>query len=132
MILRFSVVKPLALFAVRPNDIWPDGAPTRVTVGLLYQTDRDGNAGPTPLVPFETYGSLVERDDIALGRWDIDRKIEDGPAEARLSTPAHPCPRGLLATSVRIGASITPRLATLAGSPRSGDAALQTCPCAPR
>ena len=68
VILRFSVVKPLALFAVRPNDIWPDGALTRVTVGLLYQTDRDGHAGPTPPVPFETYGSLVERDDIAHGR----------------------------------------------------------------
>ena len=68
----------------------------------------------------------------AHGRWDIDRKMEDGPAEARLSTPAHPCPRGLLAASSRTGASITRRLATLAGRPRSGDATLQTCPFAPR
>ncbi len=63
--LRFSVDKPVALVAVRLNDIWPDGASTRVTVGLLNLTHRDSHENPTPLVPGQVYDTIVELDDIA-------------------------------------------------------------------
>ncbi len=63
--LRFSVDKPLALVSVRLNDIWPDGASTRVTLGMLNLTHRESHADPTPLVPGEIYETTVELDDIA-------------------------------------------------------------------
>jgi putative CocE/NonD family hydrolase len=63
--LRFSVDKPFALVAVRLTDIWPDGASTRVTLGLLNLTHRDSHEHPTPLVPGEIYETIVEMDDIA-------------------------------------------------------------------
>jgi hypothetical protein len=63
--LRCSVDKPQALVAVRLNDVLPDGRSTRVTLGLLNLTHRDGHAVPTPLVPGEIYEAEVELDDIA-------------------------------------------------------------------
>ncbi len=63
--LRFSVDKPVALAAVRLNDIWPDGASSRVTVGLLNLTHRDSHEDPQPLVPGQIYEAIVELDDIA-------------------------------------------------------------------
>ena len=63
--LRFSVDKPVALVAVRLSDIWPDGAATRVTLGLLNLTHRDSHGSPTPLVPGQVYDTVVELDDIA-------------------------------------------------------------------
>lgn len=63
--LRFSVDKPVAHVAVRLNDIWPDGASTRVTVGLLNLTHRDSHKVPTPLIPGQIYETTVELDDIA-------------------------------------------------------------------
>jgi uncharacterized protein len=63
--LRFSSDKPLALVAVRLNDVAPDGRSTRVTVGLLNLTHRDSHEFAEPLVPGETYSSTVDLDDIA-------------------------------------------------------------------
>ncbi len=63
--LRFSVDRPMALVSVRLNDIWPDGASTRVTVGLLNLTHRDSHEFPTPLAPGQIYEAVVELDDIA-------------------------------------------------------------------
>ena len=63
--LRFSVDRPQALVAVRLNDVWPDGRATRVTLGLLNLTHRDGHAEPEALVPGTIYETEVELDDIA-------------------------------------------------------------------
>jgi uncharacterized protein len=64
--LSFSSDKPLALVAVRLNDVAPDGASTRVTLGLLNLTHRDSHEHPSPLVPGRTYTAAVDLDDIAL------------------------------------------------------------------
>jgi uncharacterized protein len=63
--LRFSVDKPLALVAARLNDVAPNGASTRVTVGLLNLAHRNGHDQPAALVPGKAYEATVELDDIA-------------------------------------------------------------------
>ncbi len=60
------------------------------------------------------------------------RIMEEGPAEAMLSVPAHPYAKGLLATTPRMEAPLTPRLPVIAGAPRSGGAMLPSCPFSPR
>jgi uncharacterized protein len=63
--LRFSVDKPLALVAVRLNDVMPDGRSTRVTLGCLNLTHRDSHEHPTALEPGRVYDAIVDLDDIA-------------------------------------------------------------------
>ncbi len=63
--ITFSSDEPHALVAVRLNDIAPDGASTRVTVGLLNLTHRDSHEHATTLTPGATYTATVELDDIA-------------------------------------------------------------------
>jgi oligopeptide transport system ATP-binding protein len=60
------------------------------------------------------------------------RVMEEGPAEALFAAPAHPYAEGLLHATPRIAAPLTPRLETIAGTPRSGGAMLPGCPFAPR
>ncbi len=63
--LRFSSDKPLALVAVRLNDVMPDGRSTRVTVGYLNLTHRESHEDPTPLEPGHVYDAVVDLDDMA-------------------------------------------------------------------
>lgn len=63
--IRFSSDKPQALIAVRLNDVAPDGASTRVTVGLLNLCHRFGHDRPSALAPGEWTEAVVELDDIA-------------------------------------------------------------------
>lgn len=63
--LRFTSDRPQALVAVRLNDVAPDGASTRVTLGLLNLSHRDSHEHPTPLTPGAWYEAEVELDDIA-------------------------------------------------------------------
>jgi uncharacterized protein len=63
--LRFSVDRPMALVAVRLNDVMPDGRSTRVTLGCLNLTHRDSHEHPTPLKPGRIYDTIVDLDDIA-------------------------------------------------------------------
>ena len=63
--LRFSSDKPHALVAVRLNDVAPDGSSTRVTVGLLNLTHRQGHEYPIALVPGNWTDAIVDLDDIA-------------------------------------------------------------------
>lgn len=46
---------PVAMLAVRINEVDPTGEVTRVTYGLLNLTHRDGNEHPEPLVPGRRY-----------------------------------------------------------------------------
>ncbi|THD85617.1 CocE/NonD family hydrolase [Aliigemmobacter aestuarii] len=63
--LRVASDRPLALAAVRLNDVAPDGSSTRVTLGLLNLTHHKGHDRPEPLTPGEFITVVVELDDIA-------------------------------------------------------------------
>jgi hypothetical protein len=47
--------KPQAMIAVRLNEVWPDGAVTRISFGVLNLTHRNGHAEPKPLEPGKLY-----------------------------------------------------------------------------
>ncbi|MFZ1468631.1 MAG: CocE/NonD family hydrolase [Paracoccaceae bacterium] len=63
--LRVASDKPLALVAVRLNDVAPDGASTRVTLGLMNLTHHQGHDRPQALTPGQPITVEVELDDIA-------------------------------------------------------------------
>lgn len=63
--LEFSVDRPVAMIAVRLNDVAPDGASTRVTYALKNLTHLNGDETPEPLVPGRVYRTTVELNDIA-------------------------------------------------------------------
>jgi hypothetical protein len=63
--LVFSSDKPLALVAVRLNDVAPDGSSTRVTVGLLNLNHHKSHERPVRLKPGTRYKATVDLDDIA-------------------------------------------------------------------
>ncbi len=63
--LEFSSDKPQALVCVRLNDVAPDGRSTRVTVGFLNLTHRNGHEHAEKLVPGKTCKAVVDLDDIA-------------------------------------------------------------------
>jgi predicted acyl esterase len=64
--LCFSVDKPLAMAAVRLNSVWPDGAATRVSYGILNLCHRDSHEFPTPLEPGRRYVVKIKLDDVAV------------------------------------------------------------------
>lgn len=49
--LELAVDQPLALIAVRLNDVAPDGRSLRVALGVLNLTHRDSDSAPTALEP---------------------------------------------------------------------------------
>jgi hypothetical protein len=57
--------RPVALVAVRLNDVAPDGASTRVEHGVLNLCQRDDREHATKLVPGKRYTVRVEIDDMA-------------------------------------------------------------------
>lgn len=63
--LEVSVDRPVAMLAVRLNDVAPDGKSLRVTYGLLNLTHRDGHESPAPLEPGRRYRVEVRLNDIA-------------------------------------------------------------------
>jgi putative CocE/NonD family hydrolase len=63
--LVFASDKPLALVAVRLNDVAPDGSSTRVTVGLLNLNHMKSHEKPVRLKPGTSYTATVDLDDIA-------------------------------------------------------------------
>jgi hypothetical protein len=62
--LTVACDKPVAMLAVRLNDVAPDGASTRVTYGVLNLTHRDSHEHPTPLEPGKRYMVRVQLNDI--------------------------------------------------------------------
>ena len=63
--LELSVDKPAANLAVRLNDVWPDGAVSRITYGLLNLTHRVSHEYPSPLEPGKRFKVKLQLDDIA-------------------------------------------------------------------
>jgi putative CocE/NonD family hydrolase len=63
--LEVAADQPVALIAVRLNDVARGGASTRVTYGLLNLTHRNGHDRPAPLEPGKRYLVKVTMNDIA-------------------------------------------------------------------
>jgi putative CocE/NonD family hydrolase len=63
--LRLAADRPLALVAVRLDDVAADGLSELVTQQVLNLTHRDGHEHPGRLVPGREYTVAVELDDIA-------------------------------------------------------------------
>jgi putative CocE/NonD family hydrolase len=63
--LKVAADQPVALIAVRLNDVARGGASTRVTYGLLNLTHRDGHEQPEPLEPGKRYLIRVMMNDVA-------------------------------------------------------------------
>ncbi|HEY5700579.1 MAG TPA: CocE/NonD family hydrolase [Gammaproteobacteria bacterium] len=63
--LDLSADRPVALVAVRLNDVSPDGTSSQVTYGLLNLTHRDSHEIPAPLEPGKRYRVSVALNDIA-------------------------------------------------------------------
>ena len=57
--------EPVAQLAVRLCDVWPDGASTRITYGVLNLCHRDSHEQPTALEVGKRYTVRVSLDDIA-------------------------------------------------------------------
>ncbi len=62
--LEVSSDRPLALIVVRLCDVWPDGASTLITRGLLNLTHRDGHEDPEELKPGQRYLVAVKLNSI--------------------------------------------------------------------
>ncbi len=63
--LRFSSDRPVANVAVRLNAVWPDGAVSRLSYGVLNLCHRDGHEFAQALEPGKAYTVQVKLDDVA-------------------------------------------------------------------
>src|SRR5262245_1181800 len=63
--LEISADQPVAMIAVRLNDVAPDGASARITYGLLNLTHRNGHEQPEAVEPGKRYLVTVTMNDIA-------------------------------------------------------------------
>jgi uncharacterized protein len=63
--LCFSVDRPVAHVAVRLNDVWPDGAVSRISYHLQNLCMRASRETPSALVPGQRYRMKIKLDDIA-------------------------------------------------------------------
>ena len=63
--LTFSADKPVTQIAVRLNDVWPDGAGSRITYHLFNLTHRNSHEKPEALEPGREYSVKIKLDDIA-------------------------------------------------------------------
>ena len=63
--LTFSADKPVTQVAVRLNDVWPDGASSRITYHLFNLTHRNSHEKPEALEPGREYTVKIKLDDIA-------------------------------------------------------------------
>jgi uncharacterized protein len=64
--LSFSVDKPVAFVAVRLNCLWPDGASSRISYGVLNLCHRESHEHPSALEPGRRYRARIKLDDIAV------------------------------------------------------------------
>ncbi|MDH3316761.1 MAG: CocE/NonD family hydrolase, partial [Gammaproteobacteria bacterium] len=63
--LELASNEPVALVAVRLNDVFPDGTSAQVTFGVLNLTHRESHAHPEALEPGKRYRVRVNLNDIA-------------------------------------------------------------------
>ena len=65
--LQLAADKPVAMVAVRLNDVAPDGSATRATYGLFNLTHRDSHEHAAPLEPGVRYRVRVPIEAVAYG-----------------------------------------------------------------
>ena len=65
LVLDFAVDRPVAKIAVRLNDIWPDGASTRVTFTQYGLNHRTSQEHPEILEPGRRYRARIALNDVA-------------------------------------------------------------------
>jgi putative CocE/NonD family hydrolase len=63
--LRLKADKPVAQLAVRLNDVYPDGASTRITYGVLNLCHRNSHEVPERILPGAWFEVELRLDDIA-------------------------------------------------------------------
>ena len=63
--LDIAADRPQANVIVRLCDVWPDGACTRISYGVLNLCHRDSHESPSALLPGQRYRVRVRLDDIA-------------------------------------------------------------------
>jgi uncharacterized protein len=63
--LTVAADRPVAMIAVRLNEVTPDGRSYRVSYGLLNLTHRESHSQPTPLVPGQDYRVRIALNDVA-------------------------------------------------------------------
>jgi predicted acyl esterase len=63
--LLVSADKPVAHVAVRLNQVWPDGAVSRLSYAVFNLCHRDGHEHPQPLEPGKRYRVRIPLDDVA-------------------------------------------------------------------
>ena len=63
--LEVAADRPVAMVAVRLNEVMPDGASTRITFGLLNLTHRESHEHPRALEPGHRYAVRVRLNEIA-------------------------------------------------------------------
>ncbi len=64
--LKLSSDKPLANVAVRLNAVWPDGAVSRLSYGVLNLCHRNSHEKPEALEPGKVYTVRLQLDDVAV------------------------------------------------------------------
>ena len=72
--LALAVDKPVAVVAVRLNDVFPDGRVSRVTFGVLNLTHRDSHEHPAPMPVGKRLTVRVPLNDIAYS-WKAGHRI---------------------------------------------------------
>jgi hypothetical protein len=74
MSLALAVDKPVAVVAVRLNDVFPDGRVARVTFGVLNLTHRDSHEHPAPMPVGKRLTVRVSLNDIAYS-WKTGHRV---------------------------------------------------------
>jgi oligopeptide transport system ATP-binding protein len=128
MIAMALLVKPRLLLADEPTTALDVTIQAQI-IDILAELARD--MGTTIVFVTHDLGVVARLCDRVIVLYG-GRIMEEGPAETLFAAPAHPYATGLLHTTPRIAASLTRRLDTIPGTPRSGGAMLPGCPFAPR
>lgn len=128
MIAMALLVKPALLLADEPTTALDVTIQAQV-IDLMSEIAREtGTAILFVTHDLGVVARICDRVAVLYG----GRIMEQGLAEDILGQPNHPYAAGLLAATPRMAAPLTPRLTTIAGTPRSGGAMLPGCPFAPR
>jgi oligopeptide transport system ATP-binding protein len=128
MIAMALLVRPALLLADEPTtalDVTIQAQVLDLLAGLARET---GTAIIFVTHDLGVVARLCDRVIVLYG----GRIMEDAPATELFAGPRHPYARGLLSATPRLSAPLTPRLETIAGTPRSGGALPPGCPFAPR
>ncbi len=128
MIAMALLVRPALLLADEPTTALDVTIQAQV-LDLMSELARD--IGTAIILVTHDLGVVARMCDRVLVLYG-GRVMEEGRAESLFDAPRHPYTQGLLAATPRLTDRLTPRLGTIAGTPRSGGAMLPGCPFAPR